>query len=180
MTSTHKQGRGSVSCDPRLEAGMNVTGEAQDQHSADQPITGGCLCGGISFKITPPTLFYTHCHCRYCRKAHGAAVVTWLGTSEDRFELVSGQDLLSWYQSSKKSRRAFCSRCGTTLLFASTLCRGEVHVARAVIDGELDRQPQGHVFYDHHVPWLEPADDLPRYASDTSFLKKYATIDDES
>lgn len=140
---------------------------------------GGCLCGGIRFEIAPPLLFHTHCHCRYCRRAHGAAIVTWVGTTDERFTLVAGKELLTWYGSSRKSRRAFCSRCGTTMLFASTLCPGEVHVARAVVDDPVDHQPQGHVFFDHHVDWLEPADDLPRFGGDASFLSKYATINDE-
>ena len=39
----------------------------------------------------------------------------------------------------------------------------EVHVARAAIPGEIDRAPQIHVFFDQHVSWVSPADDLPRY-----------------
>ena len=33
-------------------------------------------------------------------------------------------------QSSQQSRRGFCPTCGTTLFFASTLCPGEMHIAR--------------------------------------------------
>lgn len=82
---------------------------------------GRCLCAAVKFSITPPTLFFAHCHCHFCREAHGAAFVSWVGASEERFRFLAGSDEPRWYQSSEKSRRGFCENCGTTLFFASTL-----------------------------------------------------------
>lgn len=140
-------------------------------------ISGSCLCGSVRFSVTPPTLFCAHCHCRFCRKAHGAALVTWFGAAEERFALDSDEHL-RWYQSSKQSRRGFCSRCGSTLLFTSKLAPGEVHIARAFVDGAIDREPMGHVFFDHHVDWLEITDELPRYDSSNEALAKYCQIEE--
>lgn len=137
---------------------------------------GQCLCGAVRFAITPPSLFCVHCHCRFCRVAHGAAFVTWVGAHEDRFDLVAGDELLRWYQSSPQSRRGFCSACGTTLYYTSTLSPGEVHVARALIPGEIDRTPQAHVFYDHRPPWLDCADELSKIDSSDERLEKYKAV----
>jgi hypothetical protein len=86
---------------------------------------GRCQCGAIRFRITPPTLFCAHCHCRYCRQAHGAAFVTWVGVNEGQLDLEQGDEQLTWFASSRQSRRGFCSRCGGTLFFKSTLAPGE-------------------------------------------------------
>jgi hypothetical protein len=137
---------------------------------------GRCLCRGIRFTVGPPTLFVAHCHCRWCREAHGAAFVTWVGVAERRFRLEQGADLLRWYASTEQSRRGFCGRCGTTLFFATVLAPGEIHVTRASIPGELDRAPQLHCFYDQHVGWGEPGDDLPRFDSDAGSLSKYRVV----
>ena len=51
---------------------------------------GRCLCGGVRFAVAPPTLFFAHCHCRWCREAHGAAFVSWVGVAEERFRFLSG------------------------------------------------------------------------------------------
>jgi len=103
------------------------------------PFGGSCLCRAVTFEITPPTLFCCHCHCRYCRKAHGAGFVTWLGAAEKQFAYTAGADLVSWYASSQQSKRGFCSRCGSTMFYVSTLSPGEVHIARAFVDEPVDR-----------------------------------------
>jgi hypothetical protein len=136
-------------------------------------IEGGCLCGAVRFAITPPTLFFAHCHCRWCREAHGAAFVSWVGVAEERLRILPGSVRTSWYQSSPHSRRGFCPTCGTTLFFASTICAGEVHVARAAIRSPMDRGPQCHVFHDQRVEWVELGDSLPRYDTDDPALAKF-------
>ena len=137
---------------------------------------GRCLCGAIRFALAPPTLFFAHCHCNYCREAHGAAFVSWVGAAEERFRYLPGSATPKWYQSSQQSRRGFCASCGTTLFFASTLCPGEIHVVRTAIAGAIDRAPQCHVFYDQHAAWAEIGDQLPRYTSDAPGFAKYRSV----
>lgn len=139
-------------------------------------LAGRCLCGAVHFAITPPTLFFAHCHCHYCREAHGAAFVSWVGAREDGFQFLPGSAEPRWYQSSQQSRRGFCETCGTTLFFASTLCPGEIHVARPAIQGPIDREAQCHVFYDQHVDWNAVGDELPRYATDDPGLAKFRAV----
>lgn len=138
---------------------------------------GHCLCGAVAFRVTPPTLFCAHCHCGFCRLAHGAAFVTWVGVREDGFSFEQGEELMRWYQSSAQSRRGFCSRCGATMLYVSTLSPGEVHVARAYVVGEIDREPRAHVFFDHRVPWVTVNDELKKVGSDDPRLEKYRQVE---
>ncbi|MBW2254126.1 MAG: GFA family protein [Deltaproteobacteria bacterium] len=137
------------------------------------PIIGGCLCGAVSYEAEPPTLFCAHCHCRWCRRAHGAAFVTWFGVPEERFRLVEGVEDLRWYQSSKRSRRGFCGTCGTTLFFASTSSPGEMHIALATVDTPIDREPALHCFVDQKAPWWHIDDDLPTLPTDSPALAHY-------
>jgi len=141
------------------------------------PFAGHCLCRAIRFEVSPPSLFCAHCHCRYCRQAHGAAFVTWVGVLEHQLHMLQGEELITWYASSRQSRRGFCSSCGTTLFYRSTLSPDEVHIARACIDGAIDRAPQVHAFVDHQVDWITIADDLPRFDSDSDALAKYRQIE---
>jgi hypothetical protein len=139
-------------------------------------INGQCLCGAVRFALVPPTLFFAHCHCQWCREAHGAAFVSWVGAALERFRLLPGSAEPHWYQSSAQSRRGFCADCGTTLFFASALCPGEMHVVRTAIAGPIDRAPDCHVFYDQRVDWVEPGDALPRYTADHPGLAKYRAV----
>lgn len=139
-------------------------------------LEGRCLCGGLRYEVVPPTLFFAHCHCRWCREAHGAAFVSWVGAAEERFRILAGEELLRWYASTEQSRRGFCARCGTTLFFASTLCPGEIHVTRASLPEAIDREPQLHCFYDQHVHWARVGDTLPRYETGAEGLAKYRVV----
>jgi hypothetical protein len=139
-------------------------------------ITGGCLCGAVRYEADLPSLFCVHCHCRFCRRAHGAAYVTWFGVKEAGFRLTEGADALRWYASSKQSRRGFCAHCGTTLLFQSQVSPAEMHIALASADGPIDRAPTAHVFFDQRAAWLASGDDLPRLDSDSPHLAQYRNV----
>jgi len=140
------------------------------------PIKGSCMCGAVHYETDPPTLFCVHCHCRFCRRAHGAAFVTWLGVREERFRISSGEDQLRWYRSSEQSRRGFCGACGTTLLYVSTVAPGEVHIALATVVTPIDREPKAHVFFDQAVPWVEINDSLRRLTTDSKQLEMFREI----
>ena len=128
-------------------------------------VHGACLCGGLRFRAALPTKWVAHCHCTLCRRAHGAPFVTWAGFPSEAFALEAGALPPTWYESSPGARRAHCPRCGTPMFFESTRWPGEIHVARALIEAPLDREPAAHVFYETHVPWLEVEDALPKKVS---------------
>ena len=88
-----------------------------------------------------------------CRRAHGAAFVTWVGVAAERFEITAGADQLNCYRSSPAATRRFCRTCGSSLTFESTRWPGEVHVVLANLDGPIDREPDAHVYWADHVSW---------------------------
>jgi hypothetical protein len=128
-------------------------------------VLGSCLCGAIRFRAALPTKWVAHCHCTYCRRAHGAPLVTWAGFPAEAFALDAESQAPTWFESSPGARRAHCPRCGTPMFFESTRWPGEFHVARALIEGALDKEPSAHVFYETHVSWLDVQDDLPKKVS---------------
>lgn len=131
-------------------------------------IRGSCFCGQVTFTITPPTKWCAHCHCSMCRRIHGAGVVTWVGCEADSVELSDPSGQLYWYASSEKAERGSCRNCGTQLFFRSENWAGELHITRASLLDPVDREPDGHAYYDSHVSWLNLADDLPRGGEDSS------------
>jgi GNAT superfamily N-acetyltransferase len=126
---------------------------------------GSCLCGAVRFRAQLPTKWVAHCHCTYCRRAHGAAFVTWAGFRSEQFALEPGSAQPVWHASSRGARRGFCGTCGSPMLFESSRWPGETHVARSLFSDPLDKSPSVHVFYESHVPWLQVDDGLPRKVS---------------
>lgn len=142
----------------------------------DSIIYGQCLCGVVKFEIVPPTKGSAHCHCSYCRRAHGAPLVTWLTMLDNQFKFINGEEKVNWYQSSEQSSRGFCVVCGSTLFFRSTQAPGEIHVAMANLTDDADRQPAVHVFTDQSVPWLSINDNLEHLPGNHEALSGYGVV----
>ena len=138
--------------------------------------SGGCLCGAVRFETEAKSLFCVHDHCEWCRRAHGAAFVTWVGFPTDAFRVTRGEAELRWFGSSEKSERGFCSRCGTTLFFRSQLAPGETHVALACVDDQSELEPTAHVFWEARVAWFPFTDDLPKTDREAASLAKYRVL----
>ncbi|RLV58531.1 GFA family protein [Parashewanella curva] len=78
-------------------------------------IKGSCLCGNITYTTNSPLGDGEICHCVQCRKSTGYALAS---TSVPLKSVsIKGDEFLSWYHSSEKARRGFCSNCGSTLFF---------------------------------------------------------------
>jgi hypothetical protein len=129
---------------------------------AENAVSGSCLCGAVRFEATLPSLWCAHCHCTMCQRYHGAPVVTWVGFKSEDVEFTLGDNRISWFHSSPQGQRGFCATCGSSFLFRSERWPGELHICLTNIHGAIDREPEGHVYFDSHVPWLELGDDLPR------------------
>ena len=77
---------------------------------------GSCLCGGITYEINAPLTDVINCHCFMCRKAHGAAFRTRASVRTADFTFLSGEELLTYYESSPGEWRSFCSVCGANMI----------------------------------------------------------------
>ena len=115
---------------------------------------GQCHCGRVRFVARFPSRFCVHCHCHNCRQSHSAGFVTWIGFKSDQLAILAGIDDLIGYESTPGTRRSFCRVCGTKLFFESIRWPGEIHIPLAVFTTPVDREPEGHAFYEEHVAWL--------------------------
>ena len=123
-----------------------------------------CLCGDLSLEATLPSKWLAHCHCSLCRRAHGAAFVTWVGMDATRCVIGDAKQRLRWYASTPGAERGFCGHCGAMMFFRSERWPGELHVALAHFTTPVDRMPQLHAHWQDRVPWasVDPSDGLPR------------------
>jgi hypothetical protein len=125
-------------------------------------VHGRCLCGALTFTAALPTLWVAHCHCTLCQKNAGAAFVTWAGFSDADVTIGDDADALRWYSATENAYRGFCENCGSTMFFKSARWPGELHITVVNFTEALDREPQVHVNWETHQPWLHFDDGLPR------------------
>jgi hypothetical protein len=124
-------------------------------------VSGSCLCGKLGFSAHLPTLWVAHCHCTLCQKNAGSAFVTWAGFQEQAVQIENANKTLKWYSATENAFRGFCSDCGSTIFFKSARWPGELHIPVVNFKQALDREPQMHVYWDSHQPWLHLNDGLP-------------------
>lgn len=130
---------------------------------AEEPVhEGGCLCGAVRYRVTGAPSWTGNCHCTSCRKASGAAFITYAVFPELRFEVVKGEPAL--YQSSPGVERTFCGRCGTTLTYRADRFPGDIQITVASLDRPEDMPPANHVWTSERLAWVHLADDLPQYS----------------
>ncbi len=134
-------------------------------------VRGGCLCGSVKFELTLPSKFCSHCHCQNCRRAHGAAFVTYAGFRKEQLRL-SGEERLTRYVTKTGATRSFCSRCGSTLFYEGPRWAEEVHVALSNLSDAIDRAPDAHVYVDQRADWYEIHDSLPQYGGESGMEPK--------
>lgn len=133
-------------------------------------VQGRCYCGSVQFELTFPTDMCGHCHCESCRRAHGAAFVTWTGAPKTQFRFLSGKDKIKKYKSSADVDWGFCSDCGTSFLYEHAQAPDRVWVTLGSLSGPIDRAPDSHVSFEEHVNWFKVNDSLPRYREKSNEL----------
>jgi hypothetical protein len=127
-------------------------------------LSGACLCGAIRYRVTGPSLCVSHCHCTFCRRAAGAAFITWMTLKTGDFTVTDGE--LTEFQSSPGAYRGFCGTCGTSLSYRHAEHLEEMDLAAATLDDQTAVVPDDHIWIGSMVPWLEFADNLPRLPGD--------------
>jgi hypothetical protein len=81
----------------------------------EMPMTGGCQCGAVRYRLREAPTEASICHCRMCQKAFGSYFAPLGGVPIDAFSLTRGR--LATFKSSDLAERGFCRDCGTPLTF---------------------------------------------------------------
>jgi hypothetical protein len=122
---------------------------------------GSCLCGAVRFSVNAPLGGPDACHCSQCRKQSGHF---WASTDVPRTALtIEGEDRITWFQSSEKVRRGFCSICGS-FLFWDPVGREKTAIAMGAFDAPTGTSLAHHIFVADKGDYYEIADGLPQSA----------------
>ncbi|MDA0229536.1 MAG: GFA family protein [Proteobacteria bacterium] len=132
---------------------------------SDENLAGGCLCGAVRYEIEGPGEGVSHCHCEMCRKASGAAFVTWLGVAHDKFRYTQG--IPASHRSSETASRSFCAACGSQLQFEYHGTHDHTHVSVGSLDQPGRVTPARHIWVHSRIPWANYADGLPEFSRET-------------
>ncbi|MEM1433853.1 MAG: GFA family protein [Pseudomonadota bacterium] len=125
---------------------------------------GSCLCQGVTFQAAELSKDYVYCHCKSCRKANGTAFAANAAAPLEGFQILSGADLITRYESSPQKFRHFCRVCGTPLFTKVGDNPEFVRIRLGTLDTSFGEPRSAHIFVAEKAPWYEIADSTPQYA----------------
>ncbi len=131
------------------------------------PVHGGCECGSIAYTVTAPSQELYHCHCSRCRRLHGALFATYAYVLRGDFQLLTGADNLSMYNS-PLAQWYFCKTCGCHL-FAKHDHHAEAmwYMPATLSADDVPWHPEDsekHIFVASKSPIESISGDNPQYA----------------
>ena len=120
---------------------------------------GGCLCGGMRYRISGTPVASLVCHCASCRRASGAGAVAWLTVRRADFGFFSGAP--ARHQSSPGVTRCFCPNCGAALTYENAAQAETIDVTTATLDEPSAHPPTVELWLEHRISWQAVDPTLP-------------------
>ena len=132
-----------------------------------EPLLGGCLCGGVRYRITGPRRDIINCHCENCRRTHGH-IAAYTSVQQSDLEMVSEQSLQWYHDESPDTYRGFCNRCGASLFWDARDGGNKMAVAAGSLDNSKELKTIGHVYVSEAAKYYEINDGLPQFEQGNS------------
>lgn len=121
--------------------------------------TGSCVCGAVHFEVTGDLPAPDACHCTNCRKHSGHVFVS---TDVPRTAVtIRGGENVTWFQSSERVRRGFCSTCGSSL-FWDPVHKDWIGIAMGAFDQPTRTRLGIHIFVAEKGDYYDIDDGLPQ------------------
>jgi hypothetical protein len=120
--------------------------------------TGGCLCGGVRYRVRGELRGILACHCSQCRRTSGHYAAMTSAPSAN-IELTAA-DSLVWYKSSDTADRGFCGRCGGNLFWRQR-ARDDLSITAGTLDTPTGLAVQEHIFVADKSDYYTIDDGLP-------------------
>ena len=121
---------------------------------------GSCLCGAVRFEVAGELPGPDGCHCTACRKHSGHYFVS---TDVPRSSVsIEGEDKISWYPSSEKARRGFCSICGSSL-FWDPVGRDWIGIAMGAFETPTNTRLAVHVYVAEKGDYYDIGDGVQQF-----------------
>lgn len=123
--------------------------------------SGGCLCGGVRYRVQGKLSDVGACHCSQCRRTTGHYFA---GATCERSALIFESDeTLAWYRSSSFAQRGFCSRCGSSL-FWERIGGDDIDILAGTLDQPTGLKMIDHIYVADKGDYYDIADGLPQFA----------------
>lgn len=131
----------------------------------DTPLTGGCACGAVRFRLKSAPMIVHCCHCTLCQRLTGSAFVLNAIIENDRIEVLQGT--LGVAPGPAESGRPHdvyrCDRCQTGLWSDYGRRPNYRFVRVGTLDHPALLPPDVHIFVRSKLPWVRVPEGAKAY-----------------
>ncbi len=132
--------------------------------SSERPLEGGCLCGGVRYRVSAPFSSAGYCHCTHCQRRTGTGSSANARVPRTGLQILSGTALIRSFQPPEGVPKLFCARCGSALFSGRLEQDEEVAVRLGTLDADPGIRPGYRQFVDSAAGWEPvPDDGLERF-----------------
>jgi hypothetical protein len=116
---------------------------------------GSCNCGAVKFAVSVIPKDVYICHCSICRKATGGGGIAVTVVSNEKFEWLSGKELIkTWQKPNHDWETSFCSECGSSLPGKND--ERAMYIPASLLDTGFEKlRIKQHLFVDSQAVWEE-------------------------
>ena len=120
-------------------------------------VTGGCMCGTVTYKITEKPMVDGLCHCNRCRPQSGSAFSTIIFVHRSAVTITGETAVFNdTGTSGLYVTRRYCPRCGSPLTTEPDLTPDLLMVKAGGIDSNEWFHPVWELFVGRRRPWVSP------------------------
>jgi hypothetical protein len=127
-----------------------------------KPITGGCLCGNVTYSADAEPVVQAVCHCRDCQRQTGSPYSVFVGVPSAVFN-AEGDTIASYSTTGEDhgsdTERSFCSTCGSPVYSHSPLFPDLVFVKAGSLDDASWLEPAVEAWTSSAQPWVPHFED---------------------
>jgi hypothetical protein len=123
---------------------------------APKPITGRCLCGGVTYSVDAEPLIQAACHCTDCQRQTGNPFSVVVGVPRAALN-VEGSTLASYVTIGEdhggETERNFCSACGSPIFSFAAVVPEMVFIKAGSLDDASWLEPSVEAWTSSAQPW---------------------------
>jgi hypothetical protein len=130
---------------------------SDDAPQVPNMLTGRCMCGAVTYKITEKPMADGLCHCDRCRPQSGSAFSTIIFIHRSALT-ITGETAVFHDVGSSGLRvlRRYCPRCGSPLTTEPDLTPELLMVKAGTLDSNGWFHPVWELFVARRRPWVNP------------------------
>ena len=122
----------------------------------DFPRDGGCLCGGVRYRLLEDPIELHACHCSNCQTRTGSAFGMTMVLRSDSVQVSEGVLALHSFKTRDglAQRTRCCPVCGTCI-WGEVGDTGLIALQPGTLDDTSWLEPIAHIFTSRAQPWVE-------------------------